>query len=84
MKTVRVKVKLTAEMLRIPELRDFVGKDVEVTVTERSNGGAPARPDIKPFDFKANRGGWPDDIDDGFDEALRRWRNEEMAREMPG
>jgi hypothetical protein len=83
MKTIRIRVRLDSDTLKAPELREFVGKDVEVTVTEQSNGGKRPLPSVDPFDFNANLGGWPDDDSDGFEEALRRWRKEDTGRGLP-
>ncbi|MEA2558817.1 MAG: hypothetical protein QOH06_321 [Acidobacteriota bacterium] len=33
---------------------------------------------VRPLeDFESLLGGWPDDIDDGFEEAVARWRGHE-------
>jgi len=36
MQVIRVRTHLDSEILRLPELKDFVGKDVEIVVSVRS------------------------------------------------
>jgi hypothetical protein len=41
METIRIRKRLDSETLHLPELRPLIGRDVEIVVTERSNGSAP-------------------------------------------
>jgi hypothetical protein len=72
-KPVRIHVRLESENLNLPELRRFIGKRVVIEVSEQPL-------DTKPFDYDAVVGTWPDKQDDGFDEALREWREADAPR----
>lgn len=69
--TVRIRTHVDSEMVRLPELRPFIGKDVEILVRETPRTSADA---VKPFDFETMKGGWPDAADDGFEDAVEAWR----------
>ena len=39
METIKVKRKITSSQIRISELKNFIGKQVEITVTEKKSKG---------------------------------------------
>jgi hypothetical protein len=73
---IRIKLRLQSETLSHPGLRQFIGKDVVIEVTEQDAAA-------KPFDFDAAFDTWPDAADDGFEEALRGWRSSDEPRDLP-
>lgn len=87
MKSLKVKLHVDGETLRVPGLAAFAGKDVDVMVVESGNGSsiealAQSR-GVAPFDFAANQGGWPGDLDDDFESTVVRWRREDRVRDLP-
>ncbi|MGD0091100.1 MAG: hypothetical protein ABSE73_14375 [Planctomycetota bacterium] len=89
MNALRIQTVITADTLCLPELKLWKGKKVEIIVVEAPTPHAGAkRPaharKAKARDFSHNFGaGWPDDIDDGFEEAVARWRRDDKLREPP-
>ena len=89
MTAIRIQTKLAKPFLRLPQLKPLVGKKVvihvlaqEVTPARRDRNSR--NPRGKPGWFARNFGaGWPDEADDGFERAVRRWRREDKARELP-
>ena len=80
MTAIRIKKQLDSETLHLPELKPLLGKQVEIIVLEESSTeSSPPQ-----FDFDKQFGsGWPDDVNDGFEEAVRKWRREDRPRELP-
>lgn len=87
MNAIRVQRHLESETLSLPELKPLIGKDVDIIVVEKTNTQPPRvgkTPKPKKFDFKKHFGaGWPDKLDDGFEEAVEKWRREDMPGELP-
>ena len=90
MNAIRFNRHLDSVMLRLPELKPLIGKDVEIVVTEKARARAkpekekPARKAEKNwFDvhFGAGRG-----LDfDGFEKTREKWRQQDKdtLREPP-
>lgn len=105
MNAIRIRKQITSDTLRLPELKPFMGKRVEIIVLDdaRSDRDVPRKrislkppphsiPPCKTIDEVAAEqgvslkpieqmlGGWPaDELDDGFEETLREWRQEELT-----
>ncbi|HLX61251.1 MAG TPA: hypothetical protein VKX17_08205 [Planctomycetota bacterium] len=104
----RVNVHLDSENLCLPELKPLIGKDVEITVRERSKRRAgrtrkrarkivskksqhdfeaiAKAQGVKPIrDPRELLGGWPkSELNDGFEEELRKWRKSDIVPELEG
>jgi hypothetical protein len=79
MNAVRIRKFLGVPIPQLPELAPMIGKNVEIIVLEDSAGGGTTR---APARFDDLKGGWPDDqLSDGFEEALDRWRREPWRAE---
>lgn len=90
MRTIRIKAHIDSEIIHISELKDMIGKDVEIIVIEHDESIPVPLPFNmnptrvpKPFDFEKNLGGWPGDVNDGFEDALREWRTNDKPRDLP-
>jgi hypothetical protein len=74
MSVVRIRKRLDLPIPQLPELAPLIGKDVEIIAREQSGTGGDVH---KPARFGDLKGGWPEDqIDDGFEEEVDRWRQE--------
>jgi hypothetical protein len=74
MSVVRIHKRLELPIPELPELAPLIGKDVEIIARERSASGN-AEP--KPARFGDLKGGWPEDqLNDGFEEEVDRWRRQ--------
>lgn len=71
-----IRRRLESETLHLPELKNLIGKDVEIVVSERDSRVAP--PDDSASLQSPELSG---DAFDGFDEALEAWRKEPWRRE---
>ena len=90
-KAVRIRKTLDSPIPGLPELTPMIGKTVEIIVIEETGAGLPfgywesptvdalrAAHGVEPvMSLDDLMGGWAEPIDDGFDEALSRWRHEE-------
>lgn len=89
MNAIRVLTTITTDTLRIPALKRLMGKKVEITVVEEPRSEGRTRKAVgvrkgKGKDFSRNFGaGWPDDVNDGFEDAVANWRHEDQPRELP-
>lgn len=84
--TVRIQTHVDSEMVRLPELRPFIGKDVEILVREtpRTTAELPLElNNVKPFSFETMKGGWPDAANDGFEDTVESWRKNDELPELP-
>jgi hypothetical protein len=73
MNAVRIRRRLDSPIPQLPELAPLIGKDVEIIVLEDVSAARVGR----PVRFDDLKGGWPDDqLNDGFEEAVDRWRGE--------
>jgi hypothetical protein len=96
MSTIRITKHLTSDTLHLPELRPFIGHEVEITVLDRKDSSASTESHDVTLDEMARRQGItsPQRINElfgilrdpelwtGFDEALESWRAE-PPREWP-
>ena len=89
MTAIRIRTTLTEPILRVPQLKSLMGKKVVIhlraeQVRPASRAKTRRKPRGKPGWFTRNFGaGWPDAADDGFEEAVARWRREDRPRELP-
>lgn len=88
--TIRVTKHVESETLHLPELKPMIGQDVDIVVTSANNGRDNAFWRSRSVDDLAREQGvgalslrsgseanWINAFE-GFDEALDRWRSEEM------
>ena len=87
MNAIRIDAHIDSETLHVPELKPMIGKDVEIIFLEKQKKRTkqPKKKSVQKTGwFTRNFGaGWPDKKDDGFEEALGKWRRDDRLRELP-
>jgi hypothetical protein len=87
MKTIRIRKHIESETLNIPELREVMGKDVEIIVqedTKATNAAALSLTDLaddqgkKALPFEKLLGKFTSDDFSGFEDALNDWRRQDI------
>lgn len=82
MSVVRIRKRLDLPIPQLPELAPLIGKDVEIIAREQPVDAPAAH---KPARFTDLKGGWPEDqLNDGFEEEVDRWRREPWRSADPG
>lgn len=95
MNTIRVRTHLDSETINLPQLRPFIGKDVEIVVVEEDQDASSvsaagrlqelaAKQGVVPIrDYRDLLGGWPaTEVDDGFEADLDRRRKNELVSDV--
>ena len=85
MNAVRFQTTIQGDTVRSPALKRLKGKRVDVIVLDSSEASQEKALSGKSSSwFKRNFGrGWPGSKKDGFENAVKKWRQEDKPRELP-